>query len=151
MRIFHEPESWYDIPRKTMRTMRSQQVVLIYPEWCSRLVGGIPTPLKTMSSSIGMMIPISGKIIQSCSSYQPANLVPPFIGDSPDGKSHKIPFNHHFPMVFLWFFNQKHRWASDRDDLLVPPNGWSEIMCNSTLIMLYLRVMPFVYVCITWS
>ena len=21
----------------------------------------------------------------------------------PDGKSHKIPFNHYFPMVFLWF------------------------------------------------
>ena len=42
----------------------------------SQLVGGIPTPLKNMSSSIGMMtFPIYGKIIQSCSSHhQPDKL-----------------------------------------------------------------------------
>jgi len=34
------------------------------------LVGGIPTPLKNMSSSVGIVkFPIYGKIIQSCSSH----------------------------------------------------------------------------------
>ena len=36
------------------------------------LVGGWPTPLKNMSSSVGMIFPfptVSGKIIQSCSSH----------------------------------------------------------------------------------
>ena len=34
----------------------------------------------------------------------------------PDGKSHQIPLNHHFPMVFLWFFdhpNVESRMAQD--------------------------------------
>ena len=41
-----------------------------------KMVGGIPTHLKNMSSSIGMMtFPIYGNIIQSCSSHQPVMLI----------------------------------------------------------------------------
>jgi hypothetical protein len=35
------------------------------------LVGGIPTPLKNMSSSVGMIIPIYGKI-KNVPNHQPA-------------------------------------------------------------------------------
>jgi hypothetical protein len=37
----------------------------------ANLVGGIPTPLKNMSSSVGMIIPIYGKI-KHVPNHQPA-------------------------------------------------------------------------------
>ena len=48
---------------------------LIFCWWIQCLVGGIPTPLKNMTSSIGMMkFPIDGKIIQSCSSHHQSDI-----------------------------------------------------------------------------
>ena len=40
----------------------------------------------------------------------------------PEGRSHQIPFKHHFPMVFLWFSYGFHLapWLFQRDEISSP-------------------------------
>ena len=66
------------------------------------LVGGWPTPLKNMSSSVGMMtFPTVWKVIKFHGSKPPTRL-----------NLHFSCFNHHFLIVFLWFSSKR------------PATGW---------------------------
>ena len=95
--MFHMKWPWYEYDMGTPTMPHFQRPLKHIVTWLAFLPVHLWLPLVvTNSSLLRMTIEIA--------SFPVKNGVFPLLCKClPEGKSHQIPFNHHFLMVFLWF------------------------------------------------